>query len=265
MIQLPEKLSVLKENAYAITLELSPLYPGYGATIGNALRRILLSSIEGAAITTVKIKEVNHEFAAINGVLENVIEILMNIKKIRLRSFSDEPVTMQLKISGEKEVRAKDIKTHQDVEIINKDQLIATLTDKKAELEMELTAEKGIGYTPIEQRQKEKISVGTIAIDALFSPVKNANFTVENIRVGQRTDYNKLILEVETDGIISPREAILQGLEIMSKHFEIIGRELASGLTKNVSLADDTSQQEDKITDESEEKKTKRSKKKSKK
>ncbi|MDP3731026.1 MAG: DNA-directed RNA polymerase subunit alpha [bacterium] len=228
MIQMPDKLSVLTEKDNKMTFELSPLYPGYGVTVGNSLRRVLLSSIGGAAITTVKIKGVSHEFSSIEGVLENVIEIIMNIKKIRLKSFSDEPVTMELKVSGEKEVRAKDIKTHQDVEIINKEQLIATLTNKKAELEIEFTAEKGIGYVPIEQRQKEKISVGTIAIDALFSPVKNANFTVENIRVGQRTDYNKLVFEVETDGIISPREAVRQGLGIMSKHLEVISNELGN-------------------------------------
>ena len=228
MIQMPDKLSVLTEKDNKMTFELSPLYPGYGVTVGNSLRRVLLSSIGGAAITTVKIKGVSHEFSSIEGVLENVIEIIMNVKKIRLKSFSDEPVTMELKVNGEKEVRAKDIKTHQDVEIITKDQLIATLTDKKAELEIEFTAEKGIGYVPIEQRQKEKISVGTIAIDALFSPVKNADFTVENIRVGQRTDYNKLVFEVETDGIISPREAVLQGLGVMSKHLEIIGNELGN-------------------------------------
>ena len=226
MIQLPEKLSVLSEEGNKMTFELSPLYPGYGVTVGNALRRVLLSSISGSAITSVKIKGVSHEFSSIEGVLENVIEIIMNVKKIRLKSYSDEPVTMELKVSGEKEAKAKDIKAPSGVEIINKDQLIATLTDKKAELEIELTVERGIGYVPIEQRQKEKISVGTIAIDALFSPVINANFTVENIRVGQRTDYNKLIFEVETDGIISPQEAVSQGLDILAKHLEIIGREL---------------------------------------
>ena len=228
MIQLPEKLSVLSEEGNKMTFELSPLYPGYGVTVGNALRRVLLSSISGSAITSVKIKGVSHEFSSIEGVLENVIEIIMNVKKIRLKSYSDEPVTMELKVSGEKEAKAKDIKAPSGVEIINKDQLIATLTDKKAELEIELTVERGIGYVPIEQRQKEKISVGTIAIDALFSPVINANFTVENIRVGQRTDYNKLIFEIETDGIISPREAVSQGLDILAKHLEIIGRELGT-------------------------------------
>lgn len=250
-IQLPEKLLVVSEKENKMILELSPLYPGYGVTIGNTLRRVLLSSIGGAAITAVKIKGVNHEFSSMESVLENIIEIIMNIKKIRLKSFSEEPVTMHLKISGEREVQAKDIKTGSDVEIINKDQLIATLTDKKAELEMELIAEKGIGYVPIEQRQKEKISVGTIAIDALFSPIKNANFTVENIRVGQRTDYNKLVFELETDGIISPREAILQGLSIMSKHLELIGQELTAGLIESTP----NSLPEEKETDEKSSKK----------
>ena len=258
MIQLPEKLSVLSEKDNKITLELSPLYPGYGVTVGNALRRVLLSSIEGAAITTVKIKGINHEFANIEGVLENVIEIVMNIKKIRLKLFGDEPATLELKVSGEKEVKAKDLKTHQNVEIVTKDQLIATLTDKKAELEMELTVERGIGYVPIEQRQKEKISVGTIAVDALFSPVKNANFVVDNIRVGQRTDYNKLILEIETDGIISPREALAQSLEIVSKHLEIIEKELGVPVPALPPIEAESRETED-------EKEVKKSKKKSKK
>ena len=182
----------------------------------------------------------------------------MNIKKIRLKLFGDEPATLELKVSGEKEVKAKDLKTHQNVEIVTKDQLIATLTDKKAELEMELTVERGIGYVPIEQRQKEKISVGTIAVDALFSPVKNANFVVDNIRVGQRTDYNKLILEIETDGIISPREALAQSLEIVSKHLEIIEKELGVPVPALLSVEAEPRETED-------EKEVKKSKKKNKK
>ncbi len=257
MIQLPEKLSVLKEEGHKMILEFSPLYPGYGVTIGNALRRVLLSSIEGAAITSVKIKGVSHEFSTIEGVLENVIEIVMNVKKIRLKLFGDEPAVLELKVSGEKEVKAKDIKTHQNVEIVAKDQLIATLTSKKAELEMELTVEKGIGYVPIEQRQKEKISVGTIAIDALFSPIKNVNFTIENIRVGQRTDYNKLILEIETDGIISPREALKQSLEIMAKHLEIIKKELGHEVQEETNPTAEELAEEEPTTKKNKKKKTK--------
>lgn len=254
MIQLPEKIEVLKEEKEKATFEISPLYPGYGVTIGNILRRTLLSSIEGAAIVTVKIKGVNHEFSTIEGVLENVIEILINLKKIRLKLFSDGPVTLQLKASGEKEVKAKDIKATSDVEIVNKEEHIATLTDKKAELEMEITVEKGIGYVPVEQRQKEKISVGTLAIDAIFSPVKNANFAVENIRVGQRTDYNKLILEIETDGTIKPRDALIRSAKIMTDHLNIIGQALGEETEAN-----------GKISEDSEEKPVKKLKKKAKK
>ncbi len=254
MIQLPEKIEVLKEEKDKAIFEISPLYPGYGVTIGNALRRTLLSSIKGAAIVMVKIKGVNHEFSTIEGVLENVIEILINLKKIRLKLFSDEPITLQLKASGEKEVKAKDIKVTSDVEIVNEEEHIATLTDKKAELEMEITVEKGIGYVPVEQRQKEKISVGTLAIDAIFSPVKNANFTVENIRVGQRTDYNKLVLEVETDGTIKPKDALIRSVKIMTDHLNIISQALG-----------EETETGGKSPDDSEEKPAKKSKKKAKK
>src|SRR3989338_22237 len=257
MVQLPEKLLVLKEEGHKMTLELSPLYPGYGVTVGNVLRRVLLSSIEGAAITSVKIKGVSHEFSTMEGVLENVIEIIMNVKKIRLKLFGDEPATLELKVSGEKEVKAKDIKTPQNVEIVTKDQLIATLTSKKAELEMELTVEKGIGYVPIEQRQKEKISVCTISVDALFSPVKNVNFTVENIRVGQRTDYNKLILEIETDGLISPREALKKSLEIIAKHLEIIEKELGHEIKEETETTTEELAEEEKTVKKTKKKKIK--------
>ncbi len=254
MIQLPEKIEVLKEEQNRTVFEISPLYPGYGITIGNALRRILLSSIQGAAIVTVKIKGVSHEFSTIDGVLENVIEILINLKKIRLKLFSEEPVTLQLKVSGEKEIKAKDIKTTSDVEIINQDEHIATLTDKKAELDMEIVVEKGIGYVPVEQRQKEKISVGTLAIDAIFSPVKNANFTIENIRVGQRTDYNKLVFEVETDGTVKPKDAMIKAVKIMTDHLNIMTQRLGEETETN-----------NKPSEDSEEKSTKKNKKKAKK
>jgi len=191
MISLPEKIKVLEEKEGQATFELAPLYPGYGVTVGNALRRILLSSIEGAAITTIKIKDVSHEFSSVEGVLEDVIEIIMNIKKIRLKSFSPEPVTLYIKASGEKEVTAQDIKADSSIEIVTTKQHIATLTDKKSSIEIEMTVEKGIGYVPVEQRQKEKISVGTLAIDAIFSPVINVDFVVANKRVFQRNDVFK--------------------------------------------------------------------------
>lgn len=223
MISLPEKIkTIVEEKDGQATFELAPLYPGYGVTMGNALRRILLSSIEGAAITTVRIKGVGHEFSSIEGVLDDVIEIIMNIKKIRLKNFSNEPVTLHLKVNGEKEVTAQDIKSNSSVEIVNKKQHIATLTDKKSSLEIEMVAERGVGYVPVEQRQKEKISVGTLAIDAIFSPVINVDFTVENIRVEQRTDYNKLVMTIETDGTISPQNALWKSVNILADHLGVI-------------------------------------------
>ncbi len=222
MIQLPSEPKIISKEGSRAVFEISPLYPGYGMTIGNTLRRVLISSLEGAAVTSVKIKGVDHEFSAIPGILEDVIEIVLNLKRIRFRLFKDEPTIIFLSAKGEKEVTAGDIKNDADVEIINKDQHIATITDKKTELEMELTIEKGVGYVPVEQRQKEKLSVGKIAIDGIFTPITNVNFTVENIRVGQRTDYNKVLLDVETDGSISPEEAVKKASQVIIEHFNII-------------------------------------------
>ena len=182
----------------------------------------MISSLEGAAVTSAKIKGVDHEFSAIPGVAEDVIEIILNLKKIRFRVFKDEPVTVTLSAKKEGEVTAGDIKTTSDIEVINKEQHIATITDKKTELEMEITVERGVGYVPVEQRHKGKLSVGEIAIDGIFTPIKNVNFTVENIRVGQRTDYNKVLMDVETDGSISPEEAIKRASQILIEHFAII-------------------------------------------
>lgn len=222
MIQLPTEPKIVSKEGSRALFEIGPLYPGYGTTIGNTLRRVLISSLEGAAVTFVKIKGADHEFSAIPGILEDVIEIILNLKKIRFKSFNKEPVTLMLAVKGEKEVTAGNIEMVSDVEIINKDQHIATITDKKAGLEMEITIEGGIGYVPAEQRQKEKLTIGKIAIDGIFTPIKNVNFTVENIRVGQRTDYNKVLMDIETDGSISPEEALKKASQILIDHFTII-------------------------------------------
>jgi len=222
MLQLPEKIKMLSKDGNKAKFEIYPLMPGYGATIANPLRRVLLSSLMGSAITSIKIKGVEHEFSSIPGILEDLIEIILNIKKIRLKSYSNEPVKLTLSVSGEQEVRAKDIKLTSDVEVINGDQHIATITEKRASLEMELEVEKGIGYIPVEQRKKEKLSIGVIAIDAIFSPVKSVNFSIENIRLGQRIDYNKIIIEIETDGSIQPEKALKDSSEILIDHFKII-------------------------------------------
>jgi len=223
MIQLPEQVKVLKKEDNRATFEISPLMPGYGATIANPLRRVLLSSLEGAAVTSIKIKGINHEFSSVPGVAEDIIQIILNIKKIRFKLYSEEPVKVTLNVKGEKEVTAGDIKATSDIKIINTDQHIVTLTDKKADFEMELDIERGVGYVPVEQRQKDKLAIGAIAVDAIFSPVKVVNFTVENVRVGQRIDFNKITMDVETDGSMEPEEAMKKASEILISHFETIG------------------------------------------
>ncbi len=222
-IPLPQKPKIIKKQANRAVFEIDGCYPGYGMTLGNVFRRILLSSLSGAAVTAVKIKGVSHEFSTIPYVLEDVIRIILNLKQIRFKIVSQEtlPIKIGLKISGQKEVKAKDIKVTSEVEIINKDASIATLTDKKAKLEMEIEIDKGLGYVPVEQRKKEKLEIGTIVLDAIFSPVKKVNYEVENMRVGERTDFNRLKLDIETDGAITPEDAFAKAADILVEHFEL--------------------------------------------
>lgn len=213
----------ISEKGAVGVFEMDGLYTGYGLTVGNALRRVLLSSLPGAAITHAKIRGVGHEFTTIPNVLEDVVEIILNLKKLRFRIFSDEPQIVTVKVKGEKEVTAGDIAVNANVEVINPDAHIATLTSKSAELEMELTIEQGLGYVPVETRQMEKLPIGMIALDAIFSPVVKANFVVENMRVGERTDYNKVTLTIETDGSMSPSEALKRSTDMLQEHFAKIG------------------------------------------
>ncbi len=202
--------------------EINGLYTGYGITLGNAIRRVLLSSLPGAAITQFKIKGIKHEFSTIDGVLEDVVEIILNLKRIRFIFNADEPQILTLKKKGEGEVTAVDIKGNSSVEVANPEQLIATITSKSGELDMELTVEKGLGYSPVESRKSDKLSVGTIAIDSIFTPVVNVNFEVENMRVGDRTDFNKLLLTIETDLTINPSRALHKAANILKDHLEVI-------------------------------------------
>lgn len=202
--------------------EIEVLYPGYGVTVGNALRRVLISSLPGAAATQAKIKGVSHEFSTIPGVLEDVIMIMMNLKQLRFKLFTQEPQKATLKIKGEKEVKGSDFNLPSQVELVNKDCHIATLTTKSAELEIEIQIEKGVGYSSRESRKEEKLEIGAIALDAIFTPIKKVSYKVENMRVGERTDYDRLFLEIETDGIISPEEAIFQASEILLNHFSLL-------------------------------------------
>lgn len=222
MIPLPQKPKIIIRKNNTGVFEIDGLYPGYGITLGNALRRVLLSSLQGAAVTGVKIKGVAHEFSTIPGVLEDVIDIILNIKQLRLKLHGDEPQRLTLKTKGEKEVTAKDILAPSQVEIVNKDFHIATLTGKNSELDMELYVEKGLGYVPVEARKKERLEMGMIAIDSIFTPIKKVNFDVEKMRVGERTDYNKLRLHIETDGIVSPEEALSAATNILIDQFKVL-------------------------------------------
>jgi len=220
-IPLPQKPKIIKQEDNRAIFEIEGCYPGYGVTLGNALRRVLLSSLPGAAITSVKIKGVQHEFSTLPGVVEDVIQIILNLKQIRFKLFGEEPVNVFLSAKGQKEVKAGDIKTTADIEVVNKDAPIATLTDKKAELEMEMKVEKGLGFWPVERRKKGKLEIGMIAIDSIFTPVKKVNFEVENMRVGERTDFNRLKIDIETDGTISPEEAFAQAVKILVDQFSL--------------------------------------------
>lgn len=214
-VTLPSKPRVVSEDEFRGVFEIDGLYPGYGHTLGNSLRRIILSSLPGAAVTQVKIEGVAHEFSAIDGVREDVITILLNLKRVRLALHGDEPMKITLKKSGAGIVTAADITCPSQVEILNPEQHIAEITAKGTTLEMEILVEKGLGYVPREVHQREKVEIGTIAIDAVFTPIRRANYEVENMRVGDRTDYNRLRVMIETDGTFSPREALEKSIEIM--------------------------------------------------
>ena len=222
MISLPQKPKTTKKAPNISIFEIEGLYPGYGATIGNSLRRVLLSSLPGAAVTQMKIKGVQHEFSNIPGVLEDVITIGLNLKQLRFKMYTEEPQKARLKIKGEKEVKGSDFELPSQVELINKSSHIATLTEKRAELDIEIQIEKGIGYVSVERRKKEKLEIGVIALDAIFTSLRRVSFNVENMRVGDRTDFDRLTLEIETDGTITPEEAFLQASEILVKHFSLL-------------------------------------------
>lgn len=210
----------ISEDAKKGVFHVEGLYTGYGQTVGNALRRALLSSLPGAAITQIKIKGVDHEFSTLPGMVEDAVELTMNLKKIRFHFFADEPQILKLHVKGEREVTAGDIELTTLVKVVNPDLHVATLTKKNAELDMELTVEKGLGYVPSESRRLERLSVGTIVLDAVFSPITRVEFSVEDMRVGERTNYNRLKLEVETDGSLSPSEALHKAANVLKDHFE---------------------------------------------
>ncbi len=221
-VALPSKPRVIKEEEFSGVFEIDGLYPGYGHTIGNSLRRIILSSLPGAAITQVKIDGVDHEFSTIAGVKEDVVTILLNLKRVRLLMHSDTPLTISLKASGAQVVTAAQITTPSQITILNPEQKIAEITDKGTTLNIEVTVEHGLGYVPREVHQKEKVDIGTIALDAVFTPIRRVNYEVENMRVGDRTDYNRLRVFIETDGTLTPRQALENSIEIMVHQLKAI-------------------------------------------
>ncbi|UCG93234.1 MAG: DNA-directed RNA polymerase subunit alpha [candidate division WOR-3 bacterium] len=198
---------------------LSPLERGFGATLGNSLRRVLLSSIQGASITRVRIGDILQEFATITGVYEDVVEVILNLKKVRVKLLTDGPSTLYMKLKGKKEYFADDIEKNPEVVIANPKQKILTVTDSKVNLTMEMTVEAGRGYVPSEMLKHGEAPVGTIYLDATFSPVLSVNYDIKNTRVGTRTDYDHLVLEIKTDGTITPVEAIVEASSLLRHHF----------------------------------------------
>ena len=227
-IVLPSRPRVVSSSLMEGVFEIDGFYPGYGITVGNVLRRILLSSLPGAAITQVKIEGVQHEFSTISGIQEDVITILLNLKKIRFRMHTNEPQRLQLSVKGEQIITGKNLETSSVLEVANKDAHIATLTDKQAKLNMELIVETGLGYIPREVGRREKVEVGMMTIDALFSPVNHVRYEVENMRVGEHTNYNRLRLSIGTDGTITPEEAFEKSAKIAVEQFSALAEGFAT-------------------------------------
>jgi DNA-directed RNA polymerase subunit alpha len=221
-IILPSKPRIVKEDAVSGVYEIDGLFPGYGHTLGNSLRRIILSSIPGAAITSLSIDGVKHEFSAIDGIKEDVIAIILNLKKTRFKLHGDDAQKATLRIKGAKIVTAGDINVPSQLEIMNKDQYICESTAKDVDVAIEITVEKGLGYVPREVLQKEKADIGTIALDASFTPIRRASYEVENMRVGDRTDHNRLRVSIETDGTISPHQALETSINTMITQLQSI-------------------------------------------
>jgi DNA-directed RNA polymerase subunit alpha len=208
-----------------VVFTMSPLPQGYGTTLGNSLRRVLLSSLPGSAVTGVKIKGISHEYTTIPGIKETVLDIILNFKQLRVKKDAREPVFLKLKVSGEREVTAADLHAPAGVEILNTDLHLATLTEKKAELDMEIRVEKGVGYVPISELKKEEQDTSIILVDASFSPVLHVRFDVTAARVGQKTNLDKLEIEIKTDSSITPKDALLFSADMLKSYFSLFNKE----------------------------------------
>lgn len=235
-IFLPSKMHIVaSEVPNTATLTIEPLHHGYGTTVGNALRRVLLSSLPGAAVTAVKIKGAQHEFQAISGVKEDVLDIVLALKQLRMKVHADDAVVLKLVKKGEGPVTAADIENNADVEIANTDLVLANITNAATTLDMEITVSRGRGFLPTEEREETSSDIGVMAIDALFSPVRQVSLKVENTRVGDITNYDKLIMSLETDGTIDPSEALEQATKILINHFTWMQGQLShASLTEQI-------------------------------
>ena len=242
-IILPSKLSIVSEAGTKGVYEIDGLYPGYGHTLGNSLRRIILSSLTGAAITSLKIDGVDHEFSTIDGVKEDVITILLHLKQVRFRLNTDEPQTVKLQVKGPKQITASDIELTGQVEVLNGDLFIAEVTGKNA-LSIEMTIEKGLGFLPKEMHQKTKNEVGIISLDAIFTPIRRVAYEVENMRVGDKTNHNRLRMTIETDGTLTPREALEKAITIMVEQLQSIVGFTISHRTEKVEVKKDEDKEE---------------------
>ncbi len=214
-ILLPSQPKIIKEEGHLGIYEIDGLYPGYGHTLGNSLRRIILSSIEGVAVTSLKIKGVNHEFSTLDGVKEDVITIILNLKKLRFKILTDEAQTVSISLKGPKIVTGGDFKLQGQVEIMNPEQYICEVTEKNTDFQLDIEIQAGLGYLSKEMIQKDRVEIGAIAIDALFSPIRRVNYEVENMRVGNRTDFNRLRISIESDGSVTPRSALESSIQTM--------------------------------------------------
>ncbi len=220
-IPIAQKKEFIKETDSKGRFIIEPLYPGYGLTLGNALRRVLLSSLEGVAITFIRLKAVDHEFSTLPGVKEDVVDIILNLKQARFEVSGEfeEPIKLELKVKGAKEVKVKDFKKVAGVKIASPDLIIATLTEAKANFELEVWLERGRGYLPTEMMKTKEKEVGMLAIDAIFSPIKKVAIDTENVRVGEMTNWDRLLLDLETDGTILPEEAFKKAVQILVEQF----------------------------------------------
>lgn len=256
---LPSKVEFESRGVNAGSVVITPCYHGYGTTLANALRRVLLSSLPGAAVEHFKVKGVQHEFTTVDGVREDVVEIMLNLKQLAVRVFSDDPVILNISKKGPGPITAGDIEPNSNVEIINKDLVIATATTSKP-VELEITVGRGRGYKPVEEKDRKNYDLGTIVVDSVYTPVKDVGYHVEYTRVGDITNYEKLTLNIETNGTITPREALVQASKILMDHFTIVLD--AANTAVEQAPAKEEAVEETEATEEAEDKPKKKAKKK---